>query len=263
MNPLGKLSRAGGFTLVEILLALGIAALLLTSLVTILSRSLDISKQANSSMYTRSSAQAALDLIAADLDSLTIGRNSGEILKITTNPLGVMTNHALYLVSTSLNDSYGASNGPSLAGAPVAIEYVIGEATNYASSKEKIIGLYRNVMDPTNTLQNSLGRGDLAAAFVNSSSNFVVPNAVAFQVRLYTNHGGGLWTNDSEPMMSVGATNFPSDVVVEVSLTVIDESVMARFRKATASATDAKAISAILNRFGRTMIRRVALPSPP
>lgn len=252
-----------GFTLIEILLALGIATLLLTSLVTILSRSLDISKQANSSMYTRSSAQAALDLIAADLDSLTIGRNTGEILRITTNKLGSMDNHALYLVSTSLNDSYGGTNGRSLAGAPVAIEYVIGEATNYASTKEKVIGLFRNVMDPTNTVQNSLGAGDLAGAFVTNGSNFVVPNAVAFHVRLYTNHGGALWTNGSETMMSVGASNFPPDVVVEVSLTVIDESVMPRFRQATASVNDAKMIPAILNRFGRTMIRRVALPSPP
>lgn len=262
-------ARGGGFTLVELLVAVAVASLLLVTLLSILSKSMDISKQANASMMAKGSAQAALDLMVTDLDSLVVSRNAGEVLRLApgTQVLGAdssVTNTVIYLLTTSMVDSYSATQGGTNAGMPRVVQYSIQYTTNLASTSTKSFGLYRNVLDPTNTFNSVIGTNDLTGvanlpAWTNN--NLLVPNVVRMTCALYTNYGAGLWSNGAAAVTNVSSTNFPPGVVVEVSLTVLDESAVPRFADGSGSGNNSA--TNLINQYGRTLIRRVTLPSPP
>jgi len=65
------------FTLVELLVSMAVASLLMVMLLSIISKSTDFSKRANVSSMSKSSAQAALDIIQTDLTSLLVNRHAG------------------------------------------------------------------------------------------------------------------------------------------------------------------------------------------
>ena len=239
-----------GFTLVEILIAMAVASLLVVSLLSIVSGSMDVSKQANASMFSKSSAQAALNLMVTDLDSLVVSRNAGEVLKFAN---GSLTNSSLTLLTTSMVDSY-STDGSGSPGIPRLVQYVIKYDTTPASYSTKSFGLYRNVLDTTETFNEVIGN---TLNTIPTNSNLLVPNVVRMQVNLYTNYGAGLWTN----METITSTNFPPGVVVEVALTVLDEPYIQRFGDGSRPGNNSEAN--LIKQYGRTLIRRVSLPSPP
>jgi prepilin-type N-terminal cleavage/methylation domain-containing protein len=246
----------GGFSLVELLVAMAVAALLITALLSILSKSMDVSKSANAELLSKSSAQAALDLMVTDLDSLLVNRNAGQVLAAVN---GTITNSDLLMLTTSMVDSYnvGGSNDP---GAARMVQYQIAYATNFASSKVKSFGLYRNVLDPTNTFLQAIGTNDLSAvgAAGGLSSNLLVPNVVGMNMTFYASGGGGVWSNATGSNNFIVSTNFPPGVVLEVSLTVLDEPYASRFGNGTTPMA-----SNLITQYGRKLVRRVTLPSPP
>ena len=242
----------GGFTLVEILIAMAVASLLVVSLLSIVSSSMDVSKQANAVMFSRSSAQAALDLMVTDLDSLVVNRNAGEVLQLVNGDLDASK---LTLLTASMVDSY-STNGSGSAGMPCLVQYIIKYDTNYASSS-KSFGLYRNVLDPTNTFSSVIG-ANLSA--IPNSTNLLVPNVVKMNVNLYTNYGADIWNNGAALVTNITSTNLPSGVMVEVALTVLDEPYIQRFGSGLGVGNNSA--TNLIRQYGRTLIRRVSLPSP-
>lgn len=242
----------GGFTLLELLIAMAVAALLMVSLLSILSKSMDISKGANASILSRSAAQAALDLMVTDLDSLVISRNAGEVLLVAN---GELTNSMLTMLTTSMVDSY-STNGSASPGMPRVVQYVIQYSTTDASRSVRSFGLYRNVYDPTNTFSNVIGTANLGGV-TGFSNNLLVPNVVRMNVNLYTNYGSGApWS-----VASINSSSFPPGVVVEVALTVLDEPYVMRFGDGKGSGNNSA--QNLIRQYGRTLIRRVMLHSPP
>ena len=258
--------KKSAFTLVELLVAVAISALLMVSLVSILSKSLDVSKRQNTGMLSKAADQAALDLMVTDLDSLLVNRNAGEVFRYTNGPItnaspSIRNAASIYCLTTSMEDSYSTNNTGN-PGVPRLVQYVIQYMTNYASSSSNSFGLYRNVLDPTNTFQNAIGTTDLSAVTASSySTNLLVPNVVGMTVAMYTNFGSGIWTNSSGTNTSISSTNFPRGVVLEVSLTVLDEPALSRF--GTGSGVGNNSATNLINQFGRTLVRRISLPSPP
>lgn len=267
-----------GFSLAEILLAMAIAALLMTMLLTILSKSMDVSKRTNAGMLSKSSAQAALDLITTDLESLALNRSIPQVLyatnQRTSNAAAVITNAVFYVLSSSPTDSYGTN--ASVSGMPRLVQYTVTYSTNYASSTTKSFALYRNVLDQANTLYvlgssqnfdngwNSIvSASDSTGNSTNGiSTNLLVPNVVSFNVSLLTNYGAGIWTNsDSSAVQDYGQTNFQSGIMAEVSITVLDEPIVTRFGSGDGKGNNAPVT--LMNSQGRTLIRRVSLPCPP
>lgn len=255
-----SIGYAAGFTLVELLIAVAVAALLMVSLLSILTKSMDVSKSANASMMSKASAQAALDLMVSDLDSLVVSRNAGQVLQFTNGPL---TNSSLILLTTSMVDSYSSTTGGTNAGMPRLVQYSMQYTTNLASASTKSFGLYRGVLDPATTFSSVTGSPDLSvAAGANPPSySLLVPNVVAMNVNLYTNYGAVVWMAGSVTNTAINSTNFPPGVVVEVSLTVLDESVIPRFGNGGGSGNNSAAY--LIKQYGRTLVRRVSLPSPP
>jgi type II secretory pathway pseudopilin PulG len=262
-----------GFSLAEILLAMAVAALLMTMLLSVLSKSMDVSKRNNAGMLSKSSAQAALDMIATDLDSLAMGRNLGEVVRFVnsaTQPSPI-TNSTLYLVSSSPGDSY-STDGTGYPGCPRLVQYSVLFTTNYASTSSNSFGLYRNVVDPSTTLSAVISQGQpLDSAWANygpASNNLLVPNVVSMRVSLLTNYGAstmtlgsGLLSQDVGVITTTNLATFPPGTCVEVSLTVLDDSALARFGSGNGLGNNSPA--ALMKSQGRTLVRRILLPSLP
>jgi prepilin-type N-terminal cleavage/methylation domain-containing protein len=242
------------FTLVEILVAMAVASLLMVSLLTILSKSMDVSKSANAAMLSKSSAQAALDLIVTDLDSLVVNRNAGQIFVFTN---GSLTNSRFTMLTTSMVDSYSTNNSNS-PGLPRVIQYTLQYATNFASSTTRTFGLYRNTVDPTNSFV-VIGTNDLGGV-TSYTTNLLVPNVVAMSCAMYTNYGSSNWVASAVNSTAIHSTNFPPGLVLEVSLTVLDEPYIQRFGDGSGSGNNSA--SNLIRQYGRKLVRRAMLPSP-
>lgn len=257
----------------ELLVAASVASIILIILVSVLSKSMDVSKRANATMLSKSSAQAGLDVMVTDFDSLLVNRNAGEVFRFTNLPITnatTLTNSTIYLLTTSMMDSY-STNGSANPGVPRLVQYVIQYSTNYANVNSSSFSLCRNVIDPTNTFNNVIASTSpldsnwfTFSANTNTTTNVLVPNVVGINVSLYTNYGGtnSIWTNSSGVTNSaISSTNFPKGVVLEISLTVLDEPALSLFGNGSGSGN--RSSTYLINQSGRTLIRRIALPSPP
>jgi hypothetical protein len=159
-----------------------------------------------------------------------------------------------------MEDSYSTNPGGSNAGVPRLVHYQICYATNYASCSSNSFALYRNVLNPTNTFNSVIGTNDLTGATLDST-NPLVPNVVGMTCTLYTNYGAGVWSNAGTTNAAINSTNFPTGVMVEISLTVLDEGAFARFGNGSGKGNNSS--TNLIKQYGRTLIRRVSLPSPP
>jgi prepilin-type N-terminal cleavage/methylation domain-containing protein len=252
------------FTLVEVLLAMAVASLLMVTLLSILSKSMDVSKRANTEILSKSSAQAALDVMQTDLSSLLVSRNAGQVFVWTNQTVSGApglnpTPASIFLLTTSMEDSYSTNPGGSNAGVPRLVQYAILYTNSYAS-QTNAFGLYRNVLDPTNTFNSAIGGQNLTTN-TGLSNNLLVPNVVGMTCNLYTNYGAGVWSNAGTTNAAIYSTNFPTGVVVEISLTVLDEGALARFGNGSGKGNNSS--TNLIKQYGRTLIRRVSLPSPP
>lgn len=258
-----------GFSLVELLVAMAVSALLMVSLLSIVSKSMDVSKRANTGIIAKGSAQAALDLMVTDLDSLVMNRKFGEVFRYTNVTVagagaGFSNPATIYCITTSPEDSYSTNNSGN-PGLPRLVQYVIQYTNNYASSSN-CFGLYRNVLDPTNTFNSVIGSGNaLDASWTANAANVsnypLVPNAVGMNIAILTNYGSSNWVTGGITNSSISTTNFPRGIVLEVCLTVLDEPGLSRL--GNGSGTGNNSPSALIKQFGRTLVRRVSLPSPP
>lgn len=258
---------ANGFTIVELLMAMAVSAILMLSLVSIISKSTDVSKRANTGMLSKSSAQAALDLMVTDLDSLLVNRNAGQVFLYTNQQVpNAATNliaSTIYILTTSMEDSYSTNNSGN-SGCPRLVQYVLQYTTNPASITTNSFGLWRNVVDPTNTFQIAIGTTNISTNSISSTNynnNLLVPNVVGMNVAMYTNYGTSNWVTGGITNNSISTTNFPPGVVLEISLTVLDEPALSRF--GNGDGTGNNSATNLINQFGRTLVRRVSLPSPP
>ena len=253
------------FTLVELLVSMAVASLLMVMLLSIISKSTDFSKRANVSSMSKSSAQAALDIIQTDLTSLLVNRHAGEVLHLVPGQTvdgadPSVTNTVINCLTTSMQDSYSSTPGGSNAGLPRMVQYAILYTNSYAS-RGNSFGLYRNVLDPTNTFNSALGVQNLTQVAPPLSNNLLVPNVVGMTCTLYTNSGAGVCIASGGPATVINSTNFPPKVVIEIALTVLDDSAIPRFGSGNGVGNNSSA--SLIRQYGRTLVRRVSLPSPP
>ena len=117
----------GGFTLVELLVSVTVAALLLGLLVFVMVRSLQISQTSADALGAYSSAATAVDLLATDLASLSVTRQPFEYLQalpesnpgLASIPAPNVQPMRLMMLVTSPEDSAQPSASPSPAATPI------------------------------------------------------------------------------------------------------------------------------------------------
>jgi prepilin-type N-terminal cleavage/methylation domain-containing protein len=191
------------FTLVELLVSMVVSALVLTLLVSVISRSMQITTHSLNTMAAYSSAAAAVDSIATDLASLAVTRQPYEYLQALPDPnfpataypnLLANTSQPMLLILNVISPADSAISSPSPAqsppatpsypdsGQPRAVCYRIAwqnpitangspsaASSNYNSY---VFGLYRQVASSSDTFTYVLGTTDLYAALFKPNPNW-------------------------------------------------------------------------------------------
>ncbi|NNC88694.1 MAG: prepilin-type N-terminal cleavage/methylation domain-containing protein [Akkermansiaceae bacterium] len=210
-------SRQRGFTLAELIVAMGITAILLSLLVTVTSVAVDGWRVSRNKVRASRQAQAALQQLTRDLESMVVrAGNNFEWLHVSVedSPPGPENNADLrspnsskIIFFTAATDRYdGEINTAKDKGGDVScVGYRLfykDPITNSTDEDLAVFVLYRDLVNPDVTFQNLLATEDLPGAFelgeaaVGISENFICENiyemSVVFQVQ-YTerrNQGG-------------------------------------------------------------------------
>lgn len=190
--------RPSGFTLIELMVAMGITTVIVTVLVSITGVALDTWQRGRSEIRASRQAKAMLDTMAKDFESLVTRRgNNFEWLysKIDTELPGSdanqSSNSAEVIFFTAATDRYlgeigsATDNGGDVSCVGYKLEYQDPvDGTEKKNSSTFI--LYRLLVDPDKTYQDLLGQENLDTAFSSYSSqvsdveNFVCENVFQF-----------------------------------------------------------------------------------
>jgi len=199
-----------GFTLVELLVALGVTAIIVSMLVAITATALDGYSSSRNQVKASREAQAAFNQFANDLESLVVrSGNENDWLWFsteTTNP-GPANNQSpnatRAVFFTRPTDRYnGAINTSNDLGGDVsAVSYRLlyrDPVTNSEDQDFSTFVLYRQIINPDETFENLLGEEDLETAFQqfeaqqSDAENFVCENIYEFTLTFeieYTENG--------------------------------------------------------------------------
>lgn len=152
-----------GFTLVEILTATAIMALLVSLVMTILSQVVTAWNRSSDELDIGGKARTALDLIASDIQMAIYRQDGMQWLSCTTettpnSPVSGVTNTRLIFFSTSpvhqsKDDSAVGKDARPIYGDVCAIEYRVTYADPFGSSNsiQKTFSLHRVALDPAST----------------------------------------------------------------------------------------------------------------
>lgn len=172
----GQFSSKKGFTLVELMVAMGIAIIIMSMLVGITNVAMGAWQRSRAEVRASRQAKAMLDVMARDLESIVLRTgNSSEWLycKTESDLPGTdrekSTNAAELIFFTSATDRYQGALGTSkdLGGDVCGVSYKLAfqdplEAVDNATST---FVFYRQLVDPKPTFDTLLAKEDLRQAF--------------------------------------------------------------------------------------------------
>ncbi|MDP0491014.1 MAG: prepilin-type N-terminal cleavage/methylation domain-containing protein [Verrucomicrobiota bacterium JB023] len=193
-------SRTKGFTLVELLVALGVTAIIITMLVGITATALDGWRASRNQVSAAREAKSAFDQLARDLESLVArSGNDFEWLWAATEqsppgPSGNASPNASRLVFfTAATDRYDGQinttqdNGGDVSTVGYRLLYR-DPVTDSENEEFSTFVLYRQLINPDETFENLLGEESLETAYQSFQSgesdadNFVCENIYEFSI---------------------------------------------------------------------------------
>jgi prepilin-type N-terminal cleavage/methylation domain-containing protein len=205
MRSTSKNKRSYGFTLVEILVATAMMAILLTVVLSITNNFMKGWNQTSGKLSTSSDAKLALDYLSRDLSSAIFRNDQSEWLEtqlnknVGPNPY-LVRNTSLVNFFTPVVDESGSTTGDIS-----AVCYELESQTFFEGSDISTFGLYRTLVSPQDTFNDFLGDGSILSSNWGSSSapynpytkekpptaNLIVANVVEFTVLFgYTDTDG-------------------------------------------------------------------------
>ena len=203
-------ARRGGFTLAELLVAMGITAIILTLLVTVTGVALDGWRVSRNKVRASRQAKAALDQLSRDFESMVVrSGNNFEWLYSESEAEApgpnenVSPNAARLLLFTAATDRYeGDVGGPRDMGGDVsAVQYRLlyrdpfGRPDQGSSDTPySVFALYRQLVNPDESFDKLLAKEDLSKEFTvvegpqDESNNFVCENIYQMSVVFLIEH---------------------------------------------------------------------------
>lgn len=258
------------FTLVEMLVAFAVGALVLVALTSIVSQSMAVSRKSNNVLLSNNAASTAVDLVTRDLESLAVTGRSYEYLQVLKEDVGGVTDVARLLLLTSAG--FDSTNSQDFAQVRAVTYRLVNQDPINPGGNRTVYGLYRSAASAQETFANFLGQADLAVPFSSltaSLDDFVVGNVIDFQIRFFSD-GNQAAANASGPQLHAvrisgnsteinGAAHAGAPLAwAEVSLTVLQDrdSSVSRFEAGTLSLEDAR------SQYGFRLSRRIPIRPP-
>ncbi len=270
---------AAGFTLIEILFATFITALLVVVIAAMANQAMKTNESIVGDAMRSTDAEFILETVVADLEGLVFSeKQQGEVLVYEPELIaGVRTGRLMLLSATTDNDP-GNFNG-----APRAVSYRIAHQNPIdGGNTDPVHSLYRAVADAEATLLHATGLSDLEGEFWTSHASapdpidarqFVATNIVDFDVRFRVRRispGGiiGNWewtdrddrvsiTTEGAVVLAAGQTSAPADVIWEVDTAEVRLMVITP-RGSTLLHAGSLPLNEVVERFGRAHLRRTA-----
>lgn len=205
-NPATK-PRSGGFTLIELMVAMGITAIIITVLVSITGIATDTWNRSRAEIRASRQAKAMLETMARDFESLVARRgNNFEWLHAELESGGNLpsvaksggSNEAIGLTFlTAATDRYLGQVGkdfPDNAGDVSCVSYRLryqDPIEGGSDERTSTFVLYRLLVNPDDTFKDLLGQPDLDAAFqgyegdIDRQANFICENVHQFSLAFH------------------------------------------------------------------------------
>ena len=268
-------NRGRAFTLLELLVAISVSAVLLVILSSVVSQSGQIFQKNSNSMLAMNSAAATIDMIAKDMDCLAVTKQPYQYLLATTGTLGSME---IMMNVVSPQDSLSTSGSGSGATYPDSglvhgIYYRIGyQDPVSASGSNNSYGIYRTMTSASTTFTNLTGLSSLSTYWSGASGqllpdDFIAEHVVDLQVTFYNANGNAfspgtpvaIGLSGTGAVCAATGTSSPSHA--EISVTVLEEQGAQLLGNGSGSGDFAP--SAIKQKYGHTLTRKVNLIKPP
>lgn len=176
MNHLPTKRAKKGFTLIELMVAMGIAIIIMGMLVGITNVAMGAWQRSRAEVRASRQAKAMLDVMAKDLECMVI--RSGNVnewiyAKTETTMPGPATdrstNAAEFIFFSAATDRYngGAGTATDLGGDVCAVSYKLAyqDPLEGADNTNSTFVFYRQLVDPKPTFDTLLGKPDLKVAF--------------------------------------------------------------------------------------------------
>lgn len=265
-----RLTDSKAFTLVELLVAMAVGAILLLATVSMFNESSRVTRQTNSALQATAAASAAVDLIATDLESLATFSPGTVLEMIPKTDLTAFGDYGeLFFLSIAGSENQTADDH----GQVRAIAYVIIDADPIREGGPNLTpGLYRIVLNPDLSFSDFIGQEDLADAFASHSASlddFLVGDVCELKVRFFTadspdpqNESNGALqavriAKDGTSVAGAAVTGEPW-VWAEVSIAVLEnrDDILIRLRQGTFSETER---GQLIDSHSRRLTRRIPL----
>lgn len=186
-----------GFTLLELLVAMSVTAIIVTVLVSITSIAIDVWNRSRSELRAARQAKAMVDTMARDFESLVIrSGNKFEWLVVKTASPQNSSNAAKMVYFTAATDRYEGEIGTDKdkGGDVSCVGYQLNwddPMTTSGGGDFQTFVLYRQLVDPKPTFDKLLGKENLETAFdgaggqIDDNLNFVCENIFQFTVTFH------------------------------------------------------------------------------
>ncbi len=210
------LSRRGAFTLLELLVATAVAAMLLIVVLSLTNAVLRSYELTQGRVRQESDAAFLLDTLAADLEAVAAdGGDDADRFKLsmeTANVGQIQAATKLVFLTRSLDSDEKDASGtkPKYPGARRLVTYRLAYKNPIllSDSGEKSYILFRDVLPAADTFAKAVGKMDIASTSIVSDADslededFLAENVVGFAVRLLK--PDGTWTTSSDKIRISG-----------------------------------------------------------